>query len=84
MQCTRLLITQMANHVIGARVITGDNVGENVLIPMMFVSSPERKFPFPMRQKQFSLGIAFVMTINKKKKNIEEIRFVFTKTGFHT
>lgn len=37
---TRLLVTQLANHVIQAKFITGDKVGQKVLLPRMFVSPP--------------------------------------------
>ncbi|CAN6916647.1 unnamed protein product, partial [Brassica oleracea var. botrytis] len=54
---TRLQITQLADHVIEARIITGHRNdkegGERVLIPRMFVSPPETRFPFRMRRRQF-------------------------------
>ena len=50
---TKLQITQLADHVIEARIIMGNRTdkegGERVLIPRMFVSPPETRFPFRMR-----------------------------------
>ncbi|XP_024009975.1 uncharacterized protein LOC112085170 [Eutrema salsugineum] len=66
----RLIVTQLANHVIEARVITGKSnsyVDEKVLIPRMFVTPADAKFPFKMRRRQFSVSLAFVMTINKSQ-----------------
>ncbi|XP_018487725.1 uncharacterized protein LOC108858272 [Raphanus sativus] len=70
---TRLLVTQMAKHVIQARLITGNNVGEKVLIPRMFVSPPEARFPFRMRRRQFPVAVAFAMTIKVKARLCKEL-----------
>ncbi|XP_024015922.1 ATP-dependent DNA helicase PIF1-like [Eutrema salsugineum] len=64
---TRLLITQMANYVLEAIIIAGDKIGEKVLIPMIFLSPTETKFPFRMRRKQFPITLAFAMMINKSQ-----------------
>ena len=64
---TRLLVTQLANHVMQAKFITGDKVGQKVLLPRMFVSPPETRFPFRMRRRQFPAALAFAMTINKSQ-----------------
>ncbi|XP_010484960.1 PREDICTED: ATP-dependent DNA helicase PIF1-like [Camelina sativa] len=64
----RLIVTQMANHVIKARIVTGKkNVNDRVLIPRMFVSLPDAKFPFRMRRRQFPVALAFAITINKSQ-----------------
>lgn len=63
---TRLLVTQIAKHVIQTRLITGNNVGEKVFIPRMFVSPPEARF-LRMRRRQFPIVVAFAMTINKSQ-----------------
>ncbi|XP_024010261.1 ATP-dependent DNA helicase RRM3-like [Eutrema salsugineum] len=52
----RLIVTQLANHVIEARVITGksnSDEDEKVLIPRMFVTPANVRFPFKMRRRQF-------------------------------
>ncbi|XP_024011412.1 uncharacterized protein LOC112086673 [Eutrema salsugineum] len=64
---TRLLITQMANYVLEAIIITGDKIGEKILIPRIFLSPTETKFSFRMRRKQFPITLAFAMTINKSQ-----------------
>ncbi|EOA28489.1 hypothetical protein CARUB_v10024699mg, partial [Capsella rubella] len=64
---TRLIVTQMANHVIEARIVTGNGVSEKVLIPRMFVSPPDAKFPFRMRRRQFPVALAYTITINKSQ-----------------
>ncbi|CAA7016473.1 unnamed protein product [Microthlaspi erraticum] len=64
---TRLQVTQMADHVLEARVITGDRVGHKVLIPKIVISPSDLKLPFRMRRRQFPLAVAFAMTINKSQ-----------------
>ncbi|XP_019102002.1 PREDICTED: ATP-dependent DNA helicase PIF1-like [Camelina sativa] len=64
---TRLQITQMADHVIEARVITGNRVGKIVLIPRMLITPSDAILPFKMRRRQFPLAAAFAMTINKSQ-----------------
>lgn len=41
--------------------------GERVLIPKMFLSPPETRFPFRMRRKQFLIVVAFSITIIKSR-----------------
>lgn len=50
--CRRLQVTQLVDHVIDAEIIpNGDDEVKKVLIPRMFVSPPETKFPFRMRRR---------------------------------
>ncbi|XP_010419764.1 PREDICTED: uncharacterized protein LOC104705447 [Camelina sativa] len=65
MNGTRLQITQMADHVIQARIITGTRVGKIVLLPKMVLIPSDTCLPFKMRRRQFPINVAFAMTINK-------------------
>ncbi|EOA36911.1 hypothetical protein CARUB_v10011478mg [Capsella rubella] len=56
MNDTRLQITQLAEFVIEAIIITGDRVGDKVLIP--------RTLPFLMRRRQLPLAVSFAMAID--------------------
>lgn len=64
---TRLQVTQLADHVIEAIILTGDFNGIKVCIPRLCVSPPEGKYPFRMRRRQFPVAVAFAMTINKSQ-----------------
>ncbi|XP_024004792.1 uncharacterized protein LOC112081952 [Eutrema salsugineum] len=64
---TRLQVTQLADHIIEAIVLTGHTLGQKVYIPRLSVSPPEGKFPFRMRWRQFPLMVSFAMTINKSQ-----------------
>lgn len=63
----RLQITQMADKIVEARVITGDRVGDKVLIPRILITPSDTKLPFRMRRRQLPLSVAFAMTINKSQ-----------------
>lgn len=58
---------QLADHVIHAKIITGTNVYSIILIPRMFVTPSDGKFPFHMKNKQFPVVVAFAITINKSQ-----------------
>ncbi|XP_010456611.1 PREDICTED: uncharacterized protein LOC104738072 [Camelina sativa] len=64
---TRLQVTQMADHVLEAMVITGDRARDLVLIPQIFIKPSDTKLPFKMRRTQFPIAFAFAMTINKSQ-----------------
>ncbi|XP_010484804.1 PREDICTED: ATP-dependent DNA helicase PIF1-like [Camelina sativa] len=67
MNGTRLQITQMAEFVLEAIIITGDRVGDKVLIPRIMLTPSDTKLPFKMRRRQLPLAVAFDMTINKSQ-----------------
>ncbi|XP_010489748.1 PREDICTED: ATP-dependent DNA helicase PIF1-like [Camelina sativa] len=67
MNGTRLHITQMVDHVIQARIITGTRVGKIVLLPRMVLILSDTRLPFKMRRRQFPINVAFAMTTNKSQ-----------------
>lgn len=80
---TRLLVTNPSDHVIGAKVITGDKVGKTVLIPRIFLSPTVGKLPFRMRRKQFPVALAFAMTINKSQgQTLEKVGLYLPRPVF--
>ncbi|XP_024006607.1 ATP-dependent DNA helicase PIF1-like [Eutrema salsugineum] len=80
---TRLIITNMANYVLQAQIITCSKVGEKVLIPRIFLSPSEMKLPFRMRRKQFPITLAFAMTINKSQgQTLEKVGLCLPRPVF--
>ena len=64
---TRLIIKELRHKVIDAKVITGTNTGERVFIPRIIMSTVDTEWPFILKRRQFSIKVAFAMTINKSQ-----------------
>ncbi|XP_028775968.1 uncharacterized protein LOC114732794 [Neltuma alba] len=64
---TRLIVTRLEKHVIGAEIITGSNTGMHVLIPRLTITPSETSLPFTLCRRQFPVMLSFVMTINKSQ-----------------
>jgi len=65
----RLIITQMGNFVLEATIISRNNIGQKIYIPILTLSpSPsDIKLPFTFQRKQFPIVVSFAMTINKSQ-----------------
>ena len=72
---TRLIVTELLNHAIKCKVLTGDVIGEEVLIPRIKLAPTNTKFPFVLSRIQFPIKLAFAMTINKSQGQ------TFTRVG---
>ena len=80
---TRLQVTQMGNHILEARVITGDRVRDKVIIIKAQISPSDTKLPFRMRRRQFPIAVAFAMTINKSQgQSLKEVGIYLPKPVF--
>lgn len=64
---TRLQITQLGGFTLGARILTGAKIGEEVIIPRIPTHPTDEKFPIKMQRTQFPLAVSFAMTINKNE-----------------
>lgn len=63
----RLQITQLLDHMVEARIITGEKVGKTVYIPRLLITPTDKRLPFKMRRRQLPLAVAFAITINKSQ-----------------
>ncbi|XP_020872716.1 ATP-dependent DNA helicase PIF1-like [Arabidopsis lyrata subsp. lyrata] len=80
---TRLQVTQMSPRVLQAKVITGDRIGDIVLIPLIVITPSDTKLPFRMRRRQFPVSLAFAMTINKSQgQSLERVGLYLPKPVF--
>jgi len=57
----------LGENVIGAKVITGKNIGDEIFIPRMNLSPSEIGLPFKFQRRQFLISFCFAMTINKSQ-----------------
>ncbi|XP_056689195.1 uncharacterized protein [Spinacia oleracea] len=64
---TRLVVTQLGNHIIEAKILLGSNIGHKVFIPRLLLTPPDTKLPFKLQRRQYPLVVCFAMTINKSQ-----------------
>ena len=62
---SRLIVTKLANHIIGAKMITGNKDGQEIYIPRTSMSPSQSPWPFKLIRKQFPIMLSYAMTINK-------------------
>jgi ATP-dependent exoDNAse (exonuclease V) alpha subunit len=55
----------MSNRVIEIRLIGGEHNGKTALIPQISITPSAEQIAFEMKRRQFSVHLAFCMTINK-------------------
>jgi PIF1-like helicase/Helicase len=64
---SRLIVTKLGKHVVEAKIITGDKIGEKVLIPRTIMTPSNSSLPFKFQRRQFPICVSFAMTINKSQ-----------------
>lgn len=64
---TRLIISNMGNHIIESKVISSNNIGERVLIPQLVMTPFDTHLSFNFKRRQFPILVCFAMTINKSQ-----------------
>ncbi|XP_019165748.1 PREDICTED: ATP-dependent DNA helicase PIF1-like [Ipomoea nil] len=64
---TRLVITRLSDHVVEAKIVTGNSSGTMVLIPRMSMTPSDPRLPFKFQRRQFPLMLSYAMTINKSQ-----------------
>ncbi|XP_058774952.1 uncharacterized protein LOC131649213 [Vicia villosa] len=62
---TRLIVTNMENHVLEIEIMGGKGHGKLIYIPRMDMSPSQSPWPFKLNRRQFPIIVSFAMTINK-------------------
>ncbi|GKF23358.1 DNA helicase, partial [Tanacetum coccineum] len=71
---TRMIVTQLLNKVIEARIITGTRISEKVFLPRISLINRDLEMPFLFKRKQFPVKLSYAMTINKSQgQSLEKI-----------
>lgn len=83
MNGTRLQITQLADFMVEAKVITGEKTGHKVLIPRLSITPNDTALPFKMRRRQLPLAVVFAITINKSEdQSLSEVGIFLPRPVF--
>lgn len=83
MNGTRLQITELMDFMVGAKIITGSNVGKTVYIPRLLITPSDTRLPFKMRRRQLPLAVAFAITINKSQgQSLSEVGIFLPRPVF--
>ncbi|GJZ77326.1 ATP-dependent DNA helicase PIF1-like protein [Tanacetum coccineum] len=64
---TRLIITDVGQVVIHAKILTGSHIGDEVVIHRIIITSPQTKWPFVLKRRQLPVKPCYAMTINKSQ-----------------
>lgn len=64
---TRLIVTALGHMIIEAKIMTGKNSGQTVLIPRISLTLKSTKWPFTLQRRQYPIKVCYAMTINKSQ-----------------
>ncbi|KAF8100722.1 hypothetical protein N665_0218s0060 [Sinapis alba] len=64
---TRMMVTRLGNRIVEAQIMTGTEVGEQVLIPRIQLTPMDTIHPFTFNRRQFPIRLCYAMTINKSQ-----------------
>jgi ATP-dependent DNA helicase PIF1 len=64
---TRLIVTNLADNIIEAIIITGTHIGEITYIPRINLTTRGNRWPFTLCRRQFPIKVCYCMTINKSQ-----------------
>ena len=56
---TILLVTHLGKYIIDGKIISGNKIGSKAIIPTIFISSSDPKFPFVMKRRQYPLRVCY-------------------------
>lgn len=64
---TRLIVVDLCNHIIKAKIITGEHCGRDVHIPRITLQSSKGQLGCTISRHQFPVKAAFAMTVHKSQ-----------------
>ncbi|XP_071581450.1 ATP-dependent DNA helicase PIF1-like [Temnothorax nylanderi] len=80
---TRLIVRELKQNLIHAEVMTGPARGEIVFLPRIDFIPSDIELPFKLKRRQFPIGVAFAMTINKAQgQTLKKVGIYLRNTVF--
>nr|GEX46434.1 DNA helicase [Tanacetum cinerariifolium] len=71
---TRMIVMELLNKVIEARIITGTRISEKVFLPRISFINRDLQMPLVFKINQFPVKLSYAMTINKSQgQSLEKI-----------
>ncbi|KAB2622252.1 hypothetical protein D8674_024434 [Pyrus ussuriensis x Pyrus communis] len=75
---TRLVVTQLFDRIIEARILAGSNINYKVFIPRITLTATENKWPFVFKKRQFPIRPCYAMIINKSQgQSLKQVGLYF-------
>ncbi|XP_031120314.1 uncharacterized protein LOC116023453 [Ipomoea triloba] len=80
---TRLIITRLSEYVVEAKIVSGHNAEQIVLIPRMAMTPTNTRLPFKFQRRQFPLVLAYAMNTNKSQgQTLKHVGLLLRKPVF--
>ncbi|XP_057299544.1 ATP-dependent DNA helicase PIF1-like [Hydractinia symbiolongicarpus] len=80
---TRLIIRRLHDNCVDAEVLTGNAIGDRVLIPRVQLAPSDTGMPFVLRRRQLPLRLSYAMTINKAQgQTFEKVGILLRRPCF--
>ncbi|XP_057310674.1 uncharacterized protein LOC130648635 [Hydractinia symbiolongicarpus] len=80
---TRLIIRRLHDNCVDVEVLTGNAIGDKVLIPRVQLEPSDTGMPFVLRRRQLSLRLSYAMTINKAQgQTFEKVGILLRRPCF--
>lgn len=80
---TRMVVTRLGEKVIEAEILMGTNVGKQILIPRIIMTTAYTNCPYNMKRRQFPIRVCYAMTINKcQGQSLENVGIYLPKPVF--
>ncbi|XP_057299673.1 uncharacterized protein LOC130630262 [Hydractinia symbiolongicarpus] len=80
---TRLIIRRLHDNCVDAEVLTGNAIGDRVLIPRVQLAPSDTGMPFVLRRRQLPLRLSYAMSINKAQgQTFEKVGILLRRPCF--
>ncbi|CAN0906260.1 ATP-dependent DNA helicase PIF1 [Linum grandiflorum] len=80
---TRILLTNLGDHVLRSIIVGGTMEGTVVVIPRIVLDVKDARWPFTLKRRQYPIRLCYAMTINKSQgQTLEKVGLFLPKLVF--